>query len=167
VIGLNAIAEAPHTLASDNQPDAFTGAGALLEGALADSLVQDVRSLARVNQMLGESREEIRAADGWRYRPIPFIYVAPALRQEIDQLAERVFAEHYAGRDALRSLDLALFARLIGGSAGHGALLSYLFFAPEFATALIELGRSHAQHWLATHTGPDGPWQLGSADPTP
>jgi len=55
--------------------------------------------------------------------------------------------------------------RLIGGRAGHGALLSYLFFAPEFAAALIELGRSHAQHWLATHTGPDGPWQLDSADP--
>ena len=46
-----------------------------------------------------------------------------------------------------------------------GGLLSYLFFAPEFAAALIELGRSHAQHWLATHTGPDGPWQLDSADP--
>jgi NTE family protein len=165
VIGLNAIAQAPHTLASDEPPDAFTGAAALLEGALADSLLQDVRALARVNQMLGDRRDEVRAADGWRYRRIPFIYVAPALRQEIDQLAERVFAEHYEGRDALRSVDLALLVRLIGGRAGHGALLSYLFFAPEFAAALIELGRSHAQHWLATHTGPDGPWQLDSADP--
>src|SRR5450759_2025911 len=165
VIGLNAIAQTPHTLASDEPPDAFTGAAALLEGALADSLLQDVRALARVNQMLGDRRDEVRAADGWRYRRIPFIYVAPALRQEIDQLAERVFAEHYEGRDALRSVDLALLVRLIGGRAGHGALLSYLFFAPEFAAALIELGRSHAQHWLATHTGPDGPWQLDSADP--
>ena len=167
VIGLNAVAQAPHALASDNQPDAFTGAGTLLEGALADSLAQDMRSLARVNQMLGERGGEVRAADGWRYRPIPFIYVTPTLRQEVDQLAERVFAEHYAGRNALRSVDLALFARLIGGSAGHGALLSYLFFAPEFATALIDLGRGHAQQWLATHTGPDGPWQLNSADPPP
>ena len=166
VIGLNAIAEAPHALASDTQPDAFTGAGALLEGALADSLVQDIRALARVNQMLGDRRDEVRAADGWQYRRTPFIYVTPALRQEIDQLAERVFAEHYEGRNALRSINLTLLARLIGGSAGHGALLSYLFFAPEFATSLIELGRSHAQHWLATHTGPDGPWQLNSADPT-
>jgi len=166
VIGLNAIAEAPHALASDTQPDAFTGAGALLEGALADALVQDIRALARVNQMLGDRRDEVRAADGWQYRRTPFIYVTPALRQEIDQLAERVFAEHYEGRNALRSINLTLLARLIGGSAGHGALLSYLFFAPEFATSLIELGRSHAQHWLATHTGPDGPWQLNSADPT-
>jgi NTE family protein len=165
VIGLNAIAQAPHTLASDEPPDAFTGAAALLEGALADSLLQDVRALARVNQMLGDRRDEVRAADGWPYRRIPFIYVAPALRQETDQLAEQVFAEHYEGRDALRSVDLALLVRLIGGRAGHGALLSYLFFAPEFAAALIELGRSHAQHWLATHTGPDGPWQLDSADP--
>jgi NTE family protein len=124
-----------------------------------------MRSLARVNQMLVERRDQVRAADGWSYRQIPFIHVTPTLRQEIDQLAERVFAEHYEGRNALRSTNLTLLARLIGGSTGHGALLSYLFFAPEFATALIDLGRSHAQHWLATHTGPDGPWQLGSADP--
>ncbi|MGE5156324.1 MAG: patatin-like phospholipase family protein [Betaproteobacteria bacterium] len=167
VIGLNAIAEASHALSADEQPDAFAGAGTLVEGALADSLVQDVRSLARVNQMLGDRSDVVRATDGWRYRRIPFIYVAPTLRQEIDQLAERVFAENYEGRNALRSINLALLARLIGGSAGHGALLSYLFFAPEFAAALIELGRTHAQHWLATHTGPDGPWQLDSADPAP
>ena len=61
---------------------------------------------------------------------------------------------------------MTLLARLIGGGAGHGALLSYLFFVPEFAAALIELGRAHAQSWLAAHTGPDGPWQLDSADPT-
>ncbi len=115
--------------------------------------------------MLGDPRAA-QAADGWRYREIPFVFVAPTLRQEIEQLAERVFADHYQGRNALRSVDLALLARLIGGSGGHGALLSYLFFAPEFADALIDLGRGHAHQWLATHTGPDGPWQLGSADPT-
>ena len=131
VIGLNAIAEARHALASDERADAFTGAGTLVEGALADSLVQDVRALARVNRMLGDRGDEVRAADGWRYRRIPFIYVAPALRQEIDQLGERVFAEHYEGRDGLRSVDLALLVRLIGGRPGHGALLSYLFFAPR------------------------------------
>jgi len=165
VIGLNPIARAPHQLASDDQPDAFDTAGALLEGALADSLVQDVRALARVNLLLGDRRDEVRAADGWRYRRIPFIHVAPSLPEEIDHTAERVFGEHYEGRETLSSVNVALLARLIGGGTGHGALLSYLFFVPEFAAALIELGRAHAQSWLAAHTGPDGPWQLGSDDP--
>jgi hypothetical protein len=58
-----------------------------------------------------------------------------------------------------------MIARLIGGATGHGALLSYLFFAPEFAGPMIELGRADAERWLAAHTGPEGLWQLGSADP--
>ena len=165
VVGLNAVPQAPHALASEDQPDAFDAAGVLLDGALADRLIEDVRDLARVNQLLGEGRDEVRAADGWRYRRIPFILVAPSLPGEIDHLAEQIFDEHYEGREALRSVDVALLVRLIGGIQGHGALLSYLFFAPEFAAALINLGRAHAQSWLDTHTGPDGPWQVAPIAP--
>jgi NTE family protein len=92
---------------------------------------------------------------------VPFIFITPRTRADVAGLAERIFEEHYEGLEALRSINLALFARLIGGDgAGHGDLLSYLFFAPEFATALIELGRSDAQRWLTAHTGPEGPWEL-------
>jgi hypothetical protein len=38
--------------------------------------------------------------------------------------------------------------------------LSYLFFAPEFAAPLIELGRNDAERWLSS-AHDDGPWELG------
>jgi hypothetical protein len=44
----------------------------------------------------------------------------------------------------------------------HGELLSYLFFAGEFAEELIQLGQSDAQRWIDEH--PAGLWQL---DPLP
>ena len=43
--------------------------------------------------------------------------------------------------------------------AAHGELLSYLFFAREFARALIELGRADAERWLA-EPHDDGLWQI-------
>ena len=47
-----------------------------------------------------------------------------------------------------------------GADPAHGELLSYLFFTPEFAEPLIELGRDDARRWLST-THHDGPWKLG------
>ena len=44
----------------------------------------------------------------------------------------------------------------------HGELLSYVFFAGEFAEALIRLGRADAQRWIDEH--PADLWQL---DPLP
>lgn len=42
----------------------------------------------------------------------------------------------------------------------NGELLSYLFFAPEFAEALLAEGAKDAQAWLrASHD--DGVWQHG------
>jgi hypothetical protein len=40
----------------------------------------------------------------------------------------------------------------------NGELLSYVFFAGEFAQALIRLGRADAQRWLDEH--PSNLWQL-------
>jgi NTE family protein len=164
VIGLNAIPPAPPRLASDHRPDAFQGAADFLNGTLANQLVEDVRDLARVNLLLGDRADPVIAADGWGYRRVPFIFITPRARADVAGLAERTFEEYYEGLEAFRSIDLALLARLIGGDgAGHGHLLSYLFFAPEFATALIELGRSDAQRWLTAHAGPEGPWELQGA----
>lgn len=165
IIGLHAIPPAPSRLASDDRPDAFQGAADFLNGTLVNQLVEDVRDLARVNFLLGDRPDPVIAADGWRYRRVRFIFITPRSRADVAGLAERIFEQHYEGLEALRSIDLALLARLIGGDgAGHGDLLSYLFFAPEFASALIELGRSDAQRWLTAHTGPEGPWELYGAD---
>ena len=44
----------------------------------------------------------------------------------------------------------------------HGELLSYLFFAGEFAEELIKVGQADAQRWIDEH--PADLWQL---DPLP
>ena len=49
-----------------------------------------------------------------------------------------------------------------GADAIHGELLSYVFFAGEFAEALIKLGRADARRWIDEH--PADLWQL---DPLP
>jgi NTE family protein len=61
----------------------------------------------------------------------------------------------------LRSNDIAAIGRLVdgGASAVHGELLSYLLFAPEFVTQLIELGKRDARRWLDQEHD-DGLWQL-------
>ena len=61
-----------------------------------------------------------------------------------------------------RSPQLAFLGRLINADAHplHGELLSYVFFAPEFAKALIERGRTDARAWL-DEPHDDGLWDLG------
>jgi hypothetical protein len=46
-----------------------------------------------------------------------------------------------------------------GNSSTRGELFSYLFFAGDFATRLIELGRTDAQRWVEQQHD-DGVWQL-------
>jgi NTE family protein len=151
VIGLNSIAPGPPELAGERQPDLFEGASQLMQAVLVDPLSNDVRSLAEEN-LPGEGG-----------RRIPYVFVAPRERDEIGAIAVRIFNERYTGlRGILRDRNLAFVGRTVAGGddAIHGELLSFLFFAPEFARELIALGRSHAREWLS-HDHDDGPWQTG------
>lgn len=70
-----------------------------------------------------------------------------------------VFAAEIEGASALRSPDLAVIGRLLGGvSEPHGELMSYLLFLPQFTEAIIEIGAADAREWLASPPGEDGPW---------
>ena len=153
VVALNSIA-APPAVGSERQPDVFEGSGQLLQALLVDPLVQDLRTLSGINAHPVAGK-----------RVVPYIFVAPRDPQAIGRLAMRVFNEHYAGfGHPFRSPDLRVLGRAIAGgrSATHGELLSYLFFAPEFGQALLELGREDAERWLE-QPHDDGPWQLGPA----
>lgn len=155
VIALNSIAAAPAQLASEHRPDALEGLSQLLQAVLVDPLVNDVGTLASVNALVGAGDEDKQR--------VPYIFVAPAERDAIGRRAQAVFEEHYADVwDALRSRDLAFLGRAVGGGADpiHGELLSYLFFAPELAEELIELGRADASRWLAAEHD-DGLWETG------
>jgi NTE family protein len=99
--------------------------------------------------------------DGDDDKLIPYVFVAPKERDEIGAIAARMWKEHYAGVGGLvRDRDLSLLGRFVAGGddAAHGELLSFLFFAPEFADELIALGKQHARDWLASN--PDV-WRTG------
>ena len=150
VIGQHSIA--PGTpLTGDKRPDLAAGAALVLDALLADPLVEDLQTLTTINRLAGPDRQ------------IPYIFVAPPERDMIGQIARDVFRRHYGGLlHAARSPQLAFLGRLIDADADplHGELLSYLFFAPEFAKALIERGRADARGWL-DEPHDDGLWDLG------
>jgi NTE family protein len=152
-------------------PDFGVSALHLLQGALTDPLVEDMRKLGDINSFYADdshARAAVRhrAARGRPpYRHIPYIFVAPRRPHAISELATKCFHSRYGGLKAMRSPDLAVLSRLIGGdSPTHGELLSYLLFDHEFVEGLITMGQNDARAWLQAPPGPDEPWQLEPLD---
>jgi len=149
-------------------PDFGDGVLHLLEGALVDPLIEDMRTLGNVNAFFAEGDQTgarlYRSVRGKApYRRVPYVFVGPSARGEVGRLAASVFSSRYGGMRGLRSPDFQLITRLIGGeSATHGELLSLLFFDSAFTRELIALGRADAERWLGEmHDGGEGPWQIG------
>lgn len=149
-------------------PDLGDGALHLLEGALVDPLIEDMRTLGDINTYFTNDDPGARLYRTMRgkpdYRRVPYIFVGPANRGAIGGVARRVFDERYGGIRRLRNPDLSLIYELVGGvSESHAELLSLLFFDPAFAEALIDLGRRDARAWFeGEHDAGDEPWQLGA-----
>ncbi len=181
-------------------PDLGTSVSHLLQGALTDPLIEDLRTLAQINSALEGStdpdgpplsravaaydRASLSAAAphdppdspaaashhrscGERsHKRIPYIFIAPPTPATIANLATGAFRSRYRGLRGLRSPDLALLARLLGGhNHSHGDLLSYLLFDPPFIAALIDQGERDAAAWLdAAGSNPSEPWRLDPLD---
>jgi NTE family protein len=156
IVGPNAIlAREQEELAGGRRPDVFEGASHVLQGLFADPVAQDVRELGAYNAFAMASPRG-RHADA-----IPYIFVAPQKRNEIGEQAAEVFRDRYATfRGFFRAPRLSALGRTLGGGADpiHGELLSYIFFAREFADRLIKMGRRDARCWLAREHD-DGPWR--------
>ncbi len=164
VIALNSLRPRRPRLPA-RRPDLLEGAAQLIQAVLVDPLVGDVRTLARINEMLSDASSEGVTAHERRTgrRRIPYILIAPEDPDEIGRLATEVYRQRFSSPLALaRSPNLATLGRLTGAGldADHGELLSYLFFTGEFTSRLIELGRRDAERWLR-HPHDDGLWQLG------
>ena len=167
VVALNAVAPS-RSVPPDEQPDFYVGAAHLLHTALGDPLAQDIRTLANTNALIA-ARAPGRARDDGLHepvQPVPYIFIAPEDPSAIGEIARDVYRKHFR-RPRLRepgARDLWLIGNIVdaGADAMHGELMSYVFFAGEFADALIELGQADAQRWIDEHPG--DPWQL---DPLP
>jgi NTE family protein len=161
VIALNSLAPSPPALASTKRADAFDGASELLQAVLVDPLIHDVQTLATVNSLV--DGERVSPGRRRRAKRVPYIVIAPQTRNAIGERALHLYRKRYSGlRGAARSPNIALLGRALDAGIGpvRGELFSYLFFAPEFADELIELGREDAKRWLSRQHD-DGPWQLG------
>jgi NTE family protein len=152
-------------------PDFGVGALHLLQGALSDPLVEDMRRLGEINMFYADPARSPavarhREARGRPpYRPIHYMFVGPRSPDAIAELARECFQSRYGGLGALRSPDIALISRLIGArSPTHGELLSYLLFDREFTRALIALGKADAEAWVNAPPGRSEPWQLEPLD---
>ena len=104
------------------------------------------------------------AASTSRSDPVPYIFIAPEDPSAIGEIARRVYRKHYSRPWKAGARDLWLLGKILDGGADamHGELLSYVFFAGEFAEELIKLGQADAQRWIDEH--PADLWQL---DPLP
>ena len=162
VIGLNSVSPARK---SEQRPDLFDGASQIVQGLLVDPVVQDVETLATINETLIHGGMATSGDD--QRRVVPYIFVAPETPNRIGEIAREVYCEYYAGlRGMWRSRDLTLLGRLVGAARGstRGELFSYVFFAPEFAARLIELGRRDSERWIE-QSHDDGAWQRSALPP--
>jgi NTE family protein len=166
----HAVKQAEHEPWQDpkHAPDVADGVVQLLFATLADPLIQDVRMLGKINLIVGDSEGEEatrrnRESHGKApYKPVPYILVTPRERDSVGDAAAEVFHTRYQGLKGLRSPNVALLGRLVGGvTEPHGELLSYFFFESHYAEALIEMGRADAKRRLERDgelwgTGPPG-----------
>lgn len=123
--------------AGDARPDFADGALQLLTAMLIIPMIEDVRRLGQVNELLSDAEETVathrRALDKRPYRQVPYMFIAPSVRGVLGDIASEVFRRNYGGYRAVSAPDLAVLSRLLGGeSEQHGELMSYLLFAGGF-----------------------------------
>jgi NTE family protein len=173
VIGTDSVTPPPKQPGRHEAPPPDFGGSALhlLQGALADPLVEDMRKLADINTFYAHQDSSPAAARHRQaqgkppYRRVPYMFIAPRTQGAIAELATEVFNSRYSGIKGVRSPDMAILGRLLGGQThAHGELLSYLLFDREFIAALIEMGAEDAAAWLDAAPGPSEPWQLDPLD---
>jgi len=118
-------------------------------GLLADRMVEDIRTLVKVNSLANGKK----SPSNRQYRVIPYIFAGPSAGQvgQLGQVAATVLDTKFSDvLNAITHPDLWLFTRLIGPVKSRGDILSYLLFEPEFARAAIQLGQQDAQRYLDT-----------------
>jgi NTE family protein len=159
VIALNSLRSA----GIRGRPEALDGATQIVQALLVDPLVHDVQTLATINEIV-RTRAPAGKGGATKHEPVPYMLIAPREPNEIGAVATRIFNEHYAGLSGIphAASSIAILGRALraGSSAARGELLSYLFFAPEFAKALLAQGAEDAKRWLR-RTHDDGPWRYG------
>jgi NTE family protein len=157
------------------EPELLDGAKQLIQGLLIDPLVNDLHTLADINDivaaMSGKSQKrEVRLPPDpparpheKRYSEIPYIVVAPKLRG-IGECAVKVYEKR--GGALPDNVSLLGWGLDIDGDSSRGELFSYLFFDEDFGSALVELGGADATKLIGRIERDELPlWQTGPPSP--
>ena len=133
-------------------PDVFAVAAVTLRSLLADRMVEDLHTLATVNELVGGRRSLAGRVS------VPFLFAGPPANQAgaVGALADDVVRSSFSGLHGFRLPDEWLLDRLVGGGAAdHGELLSFLLFTGEFTRPAAALGARHTRASL----GSAGTWR--------
>ncbi len=149
----------------EEPPDVDDTLVRLMDAALVDRMVEDVRTLAKVNVLVAAAQERCSPYELDGKTVVPFLAVGPEDRGTLGLLANEVFGRR---RSALggalrlaRDPSMRLLGRVLGGDGSRrGDLLSYLFFDPEFMAASIELGRKDAAAAFDGTEPGEIPWRI-------
>ena len=118
----------------------------LLDIVLVDRMVEDLRTLAKVNALVSD--KEVTATGRLR-RKVPYLFVGPRNRETLGHLAIDILQYHrtHSGDlfHKLRQLEFDAMGHLLEGDGPRrGDLLSFLYFDKDFIEESIELGQRDA-----------------------
>ena len=138
----------PRPSCSQAPPDVDDTLVQLLDAALADPLVEDVRTLMKINQLV--PGPPVRSPAGRERAEVPFLFLGPRERGTLAAEAERAYDERFCRvRGVLRrvtSPDLPLLATFLAGDGDRrGDVLSYVQFDRGFIDRAIALGQADAK----------------------
>ncbi|KAF0957713.1 patatin-like phospholipase family protein [Rhodococcus sp. T7] len=161
--------QAPNAGEEPAPPDVDDMVVRVLDAALVDRMVEDLRTLGKINELVADGRRTVTGRQH-HYVDVPYLFFGPETRECLGALAAKAFDDRNrwpAGAwNMLRNPDLLLLGRLLGGDgARRGDLLSYLLFDRGFIDAAIRMGQRDARLLLADADQP--PWLTGAPKHVP
>jgi NTE family protein len=120
----------------------------LIDTVLVDRMVEDARTLCKINTLIGPNDAVTRR--GRRFEKKPLLFVGPPTRATLGEKAMEVFDNQrpYGGDavEMLRRYELRILGHALAGDGPRrGDLFSYLYFDRDFIEASIALGQQHAE----------------------
>ncbi|MFI9535814.1 patatin-like phospholipase family protein [Nocardia fusca] len=169
VVATHPVIDSPPPAPANNlPPDVDDVIVRLMDAALVDRMIEDVRTLAKINALVDSTVPATTTEPPKKI--IPFLPITPPTRATLGDLAEEVFAEQRHRRSGivstLRRAELRMLGRALSGDGPRrGDLFSYLYFDRDFIEASIELGRRHAGDALDGAPAQRLPWWTGPRGP--
>jgi NTE family protein len=146
------VTERPQAATAGGAPTVVDLADQLLHLATGDRLLEDLRTLTQVNDLLGADTQR-RNRQGRPFRKVPALVAAPAGPADISELVTEALS---AGPGRLLVPLMRLLTRVTGVPGNSGPdLATFLLFLSAFTRRAVELGRQRAADVLA---GPDSGW---------